>query len=94
MSFIDGDSRDQISLLPACIGDYVAADSLVRVVDAFVASLDLAELGFNRVVRRQLADQDSSLVTCSASTFGAISTKSDHRDTSSAHASGTSKRFG
>ena len=50
MSFIDGDSRDQISLLPACIDDYVAPDSLVRVVDAFVASLNLAELGFNRAV--------------------------------------------
>jgi transposase len=47
---IDGDSRDQISLLPACIDDYVVPDSLVRVVDAFVASLDLAELGFNRAV--------------------------------------------
>jgi len=50
VSFIDGDSRDQISLLPACVDDYVAPDALVRVVDAFVASLDLAELGFNRVV--------------------------------------------
>nr|WP_292208978.1 hypothetical protein [Mesorhizobium sp.] len=50
MSFIDGDSRDQINLLPACIDDYVAPDSLVRVVDAFVASLDLSELGFNRAV--------------------------------------------
>ena len=50
MSFIEGDSRDQISLLPACIDDYVAPDALVRVVDAFVASLDLAELGFNRAV--------------------------------------------
>lgn len=50
MSFIDGISRDQISLLPACIDDYVASDALVRVVDAFVASLDLAELGFSRVV--------------------------------------------
>lgn len=50
MSFIDGDSRDQISLLPACIDDYVAPDALVRVVDAFVGSLDLAELGFHRVV--------------------------------------------
>jgi hypothetical protein len=26
-------------LLPACIDDYVATDALVRVVDAFVASL-------------------------------------------------------
>lgn len=48
MSFIDGDSRDQISLLPACVDDYVATDALVRVADAFVASLDLSELGFNR----------------------------------------------
>jgi transposase len=50
MSFIDGDGRDQISLLPSCVDDYVASDALVRVVDALVASLDLAELGFNRVV--------------------------------------------
>jgi hypothetical protein len=50
VSFIEGDSRDQISLLPACIDDYVAPNSLVRVVDAFVASLDMAELGFNRAV--------------------------------------------
>jgi transposase len=50
VGFIDGDSRDQISLLPACIDDYVLPAALVRVVDAFVASLDLAELGFNRAV--------------------------------------------
>lgn len=50
MSFIYGDSRDQVSLLPACVDDYVAPNAVVRVVDAFVASLDLAELGFNRVV--------------------------------------------
>jgi transposase len=50
VTFINGDSRDQISLLPPCIDDYVAQDALVRVVDAFVASLDLVELGFNRAV--------------------------------------------
>ena len=50
MSFIDCESRDQISLLPACVDDYLATDALVRVVDAFVASLDLSELGFNRVI--------------------------------------------
>ncbi|WP_312037375.1 transposase [Mesorhizobium caraganae] len=49
MSFVEGDSRDQISLLPACVDDYVAP-ALVRVVDAFVASLELADLGFNRAV--------------------------------------------
>ena len=50
MSFIDGESRDQVSLLPPCVDDYVGSEALVRVVDAFVASLDLAELGFDRVV--------------------------------------------
>lgn len=49
MNFIEGESREQISLLPPCIDDYVPPDALVRVVDAFVASLDLADLGFNRV---------------------------------------------
>ncbi len=41
VSLIEGDSRDQISLLPACIDDYVAPEALARLVDAFVASLDL-----------------------------------------------------
>ena len=50
MGFIDGHSREQISLLPACVDDYVAPNDLVRVVDAFVESLDLAELGFGRVM--------------------------------------------
>ncbi len=93
MGFIDGDSRDQISLLPACIDDYVAPDGLVRVVDAFVASLDLAGLGFTRAVAAATGGPGFQ-PTCSASTFGATSIRSDHRDTSSAHASGTSKRFG
>ncbi len=50
MSFIEGTSRGEVSLLPACVDDYVAPDALVRVVDAFVESLDLAELGFGRVM--------------------------------------------
>lgn len=94
MSFIDGDSRDQISLLPACVDDYVAPDAIVRVVDAFVASLDLAELGSTGSSRRRLAGQGTSPATCSASTYGAISTRSDHRGISSAPAFETSKRCG
>ncbi|MDR3472300.1 MAG: transposase [Devosia sp.] len=50
MSFIEGSARDQVSLLPPCVDDYVAPDALVRVVDAFVSSLNLAELGFGRAV--------------------------------------------
>lgn len=50
MSFIEGTDRAQASLLPACIDDYIALDSLVRIVDAFVDSLDLVDLGFTRAI--------------------------------------------
>lgn len=50
MSFIVGTNRGQIDLLPPCIEDYVSPDALVRIVDAFVASLDLSKLGFGRTV--------------------------------------------
>lgn len=44
MSFIEGIARDQGGLLPPCVEDHFAPDALVRVVDAFVANLDLLEL--------------------------------------------------
>lgn len=50
MNFIEGQSRQQASLLPPCIDDYVPDTALVRVVDAFVASLKLDELGFERAI--------------------------------------------
>lgn len=48
MSFIEGEDRTQASLLPPSIDDYIASDALVRVVDVFVDSLHLGELGFER----------------------------------------------
>lgn len=48
MGYIVGEDRLQASLFPARIEDYVAQDAAVRVIDAFVASLDLVELGFGR----------------------------------------------
>lgn len=41
-----GVSRVQSQLLPARIDDYVGPDNAVRAIDAFVAALDLVELGF------------------------------------------------
>jgi len=45
--FIEGLARDQVTLLPECLDDYVADDNPVRVVDAFVDMLDLGDLGFD-----------------------------------------------
>ncbi|MBK82198.1 MAG: IS5/IS1182 family transposase [Gammaproteobacteria bacterium] len=50
MSYIDGEPRGQTSLLPASLDDFVPSDHPVRVIDAFVCSLDLAELGFSGTV--------------------------------------------
>jgi transposase len=50
MNFIEGQERGQASLLPPCIDDYVPDNSLVRVVNLFVASLDLRKLGFERAI--------------------------------------------
>ena len=44
--FIEGESRQQVTLLPECLDDYIGEDSPVRIVDAFVEELDLFALGF------------------------------------------------
>jgi transposase len=44
--FKSGVSREQCSLLPPRVEDYVEADNPVRAIEAYVAALDLAELGF------------------------------------------------
>lgn len=41
-----GQHRGQGMLLPPCIDDYLAPGNPVRAIDAYVESLDLAELGF------------------------------------------------
>ena len=49
MGHVVGQSRDQATLYPQTLDDVIAADSPVRVIDAFVDSLDLAGLGFSKV---------------------------------------------
>ena len=49
--FIEGLSREQSTLFPEQLDDYVDDDNPVRVVDVFVDALDLGDLGFDRVVR-------------------------------------------
>jgi transposase len=44
--FVEGLDRGQATLFPECLEDWIDADSPVRVIDAFVDVLDLAELGF------------------------------------------------
>ena len=48
--YVEGWNRRQSFLLPECVDDYVDENNPVRVVDAFVDHLDLAELGFGRAI--------------------------------------------
>ena len=48
MSYIQGESRQQQSLLPPTLDDFVPADHVCRVIEAFVDKLDMGGLGFQR----------------------------------------------
>jgi transposase len=47
--FVEGADRGQSTLLPECLDDWVDESNPVRVIDAFVEALDLADLGFDGV---------------------------------------------
>jgi transposase len=47
--FVAGESRDQATLFPENLDDYVGEDNPVRVVGVFVDELDLASPGFEQV---------------------------------------------
>lgn len=49
MAFKRGTDRKQTVLFPEGLDEYVAADSPVRLIDAFADSLDMIALGFHRV---------------------------------------------
>ena len=48
--FVEGISRQQATLFPECLEDWIDGDNPVRVIDAFVDRLDLVTLGFDGAV--------------------------------------------
>jgi len=44
--FIEGEDRNQATLFPERLDDYVVEDSPVRVIDVFIDDLDISGLGF------------------------------------------------
>lgn len=45
--YIEGQDRQQVTLLPECLDDFIAEDNTVRIVDVFIDALDLVGLGFD-----------------------------------------------
>ncbi|WP_426782722.1 IS1182 family transposase [Pseudomonas atacamensis] len=50
MAYIQGQSRSQTSLFPISLEELIPEDHLVRVIDLYVAKLDLARLGFDKAL--------------------------------------------
>jgi transposase len=48
MNYLRGPDRSQVQLLPPCLDDYAQPNSAARFLEAYVESLDLVELGFER----------------------------------------------
>jgi hypothetical protein len=48
MGYIQGEGRNQGTLFPVVLDDFVLADHVCRVIDAFVEMLEMSELGFER----------------------------------------------
>ena len=47
--FVEGIDRDQATLFPECLEDWIEEDNAARVIEAFVEGLDLGGLGFSGV---------------------------------------------
>jgi transposase len=53
MGYIDGEDRKQTILFPEALDDYVSDENPVRFMDAFVESLDMKGLGFERAIPKE-----------------------------------------
>ncbi|MBU7005608.1 transposase [Peptococcaceae bacterium DYL19] len=50
MRYVEGTDRNQLIFFPDRIDDYISEDNPIRVLDQFVAVLDIKELGFTKAV--------------------------------------------
>lgn len=53
MRHVEGESRDQIALLPESLEDFVGADHPVRVIDAYIDTLNVSALGFDKAETKE-----------------------------------------
>ena len=54
MGYISGESREQITMFPQAVDDYIGEENPVRFIEAFVDELDMAKLEFDRAKPEEL----------------------------------------
>ena len=52
MKYKSGEDRNQLTIEPKCLDDYISRDNICRVIMAFVNSLDLTSMGFKYAVTK------------------------------------------
>ncbi len=62
--FVVGAQRDQTTLFPPCLEDWIAEDNPVRVVDAFVEALELGALALRASMRHARVDRATIRPPC------------------------------
>jgi transposase len=60
MGYIQGEGRHQGNLFPVVLDDFVPADHVCRVINAFIEKLVMSELGFER--QRPLRRDDLAMI--------------------------------
>ncbi len=53
MDHLQGNDRDQLTLFPEALDDYISQENPVRFINAYVDSLDLGQLGFRHAVLQE-----------------------------------------
>ena len=62
--FIEGDNRHQSVLFPERLGDYIAEDNAVRVIDVFIDELDISGLGFKTIANFRKDNGEAIRLVC------------------------------
>ena len=62
--FIEGEDRTQVTLLPACLDDYVEVENPVRVVEVFVMGSTWANSALLGLTRRLRAGRRTTRRCC------------------------------
>jgi transposase len=53
MSHIQGASRDQLTLFPEALDDFIAQENPVRFIDAYIDSLDFQSLSYQHAILQE-----------------------------------------
>jgi hypothetical protein len=68
--FVQGADRQQTTLLPECLDDWVGESNSIRAVDVFVDALDSATSGSMASILQRPAGRRTILRRCSSSRVG------------------------